>query len=207
MKSKHTEALEASVTEKKKTAAALAEKVKALDAKIEAASFEKRPALREELAHVRAELDRAEAAVREVEALLPRQRALDVRAARRADFEAVNRRAAAAGVDARASVVTAVRDLSEACILGRAASGIAVELGGTPAGYTPHPDAIGGIHGRFFESLSYGAEVEHMTDVRFPIVRTLTELPAPARRGSGLVSSEETEANRAADLELVARES
>jgi hypothetical protein len=200
--SKHTEKLEADLTEKKKTAAALTEKAKALDAKIEAASFEKRPALREELASARAELGRAEEAVREAEAPLPRARALDERAARIASFRDLDARAATAGKGARAAVVTAVRALSEACALGKAASGLAVELGGSSAGYTASADAIGGIHERFFESLSYGAEVEHLADVRFPIVRTLTELPAPARRGSGLVTGEETEAHRAADAAL-----
>lgn len=210
MKSKHTEALEASVTEKKKTADALREKIATLDEKIgkleKASNFDKLPAAEREAVSLRAELDRAAAAVTEAEAPLPRSRFLDARAAKGADFEAWNRRAAAAGLAAKAAAVTAVRALSEAVALGTAAGGLAVELGGHPAGYVVHPDAIDGLGESFFERLSYGSEVRRMNNVRFPIVSTLTELPAPGRPlAGGLVSSEETAAHRAADAELALR--
>lgn len=211
MKTKFTEALESSVTEKKKTADALREKIATLDEKIgkleKASNFDKLPAAEREAVSLRAELDRAEAAVHEAEAPLPRSRFLDSRAARIAEFEDVDPRAVAARLAANAAVVTAVRALSEACVLGKAAGELAGELGGTPAGYTVHPDAIDGIDASFFERLSYGSEITRMNDVRFPIVRTLIALPAPGRgrRSGGLVSSEETAAALEADRELSTR--
>ncbi|GEM_PF-2149830 len=204
--SKETKALEADLTARRNDALRLREKIADLGVKLENDSFAAKPARREEIADLGVKLTAAESAVAKVEGLLPRARALDDRAARIASFRDVDARAVTAGKAARASVVTAVRALSEACALGKAAGGLAVELGGHPSGFAVSPDAIDGIDQGFFERLSYGSEVEHLADVRFPIVSTMTEVPAPGRRSSGgLVSGEETAANRAADLELALR--
>lgn len=203
--SKETKALEDALAAERNTVLSVTEKTADRETALEKASFEKRPAIREELLDLRKVGATARDAVTALEARLTRERFLDARAARRADFEDVNPRAARAGVAARAAVVAAARATSEASVLGRAASAIAVELGGAPAGYVLDPAAMAGIYPGVFESLSHGTDVVRMDEVRWPTISIAVDLPAPGRHTSGLVSSEETEANRAADLELALR--
>jgi len=203
--SKETKALEDALAAKRNAVLSLTEKIADLQTKLEAASFERRPALREELIQVRAELSSAEVAAREAERPIARARELDERAARIARFRDVNARAAAAGLAAKAAVVVAVRATSAATKLAMSASSLASSLGGNDAGYTLSSDVFGTIHSRVFERFSYDAEIAHSDEVFWPTVSVSVDAPTPELITGGLIGHDEREAHRTADAELAER--
>lgn len=200
--SRETKTLEDALAAKKKTVLSLSEKIAELSERIEKASFERKPALREELSHVTGEHAKAEAAVTEAEARLARARSLDDRDALRRSFETVNERAGKSAEAARQAVREAVRAMSEACALGQAAVGLARNLGGAPLGYIVNKSAISAIGHNTFELMYVGVEVVHMDRVLWPTIRADVDVPAIRVRP---VSSEERETHLALDAELAVR--
>lgn len=204
MKSKQTQALEADLASKKGAASALAEKHATFGEKIEKASFAKRPELREELADLRAELDRAKAATAAAEAPLARSIELDERADKIAEFRKVDAVSAAAGRAFREAVALAIRAGSEASAFAQGARTLAAALGGAKVGFAVSPEAIFLHEHTLVDSVPSG-EIISTEKMLWPSVAVKVDAPSP-KWVVGAVDDLTAAKFRALDSELAARE-